>query len=298
MEAKHTFIAGLVQMACSADPADNLRRAVEGIEEAAAAGASVVCLPELFRSRYFCQQEDPAAFDLAETVPGGSTNTLAKVAREQGVWILAPLFEKRAAGLYHNTVAVISAGGELVGRYRKMHVPDDPGYHEKYYFTPGDLGFQTFHSPWGRIGTLICWDQWYPEAARLTVLQGALLLLYPTAIGWLPGEKDGDGPSHREAWLIVQRSHAITNGVYVAAINRTGTEQGAGQAAGIEFWGSSFVCDPLGRVIAEAPTDRELVLLAEIDPDRVESVRREWPFLRDRRIDAYDGLSAQYLDES
>lgn len=298
MEEHHPFKVGLVQMACSAAREDNLERAVEGIQEAASGGAHVVCLPELFRSPYFCQQEDPAAFDLAESIPGDSTNALATIARELGVWVLAPVFEKRTAGVYHNTVAVISAGGDLVGRYRKMHIPDDPGFYEKYYFTPGDLGFQSFQTPWGRVGTLICWDQWYPEAARLTALQGALLLFYPTAIGWLPGEQDRDGTSYRDAWLTVQRAHAIANGVYVATVNRIGTEHSADPRSAIEFWGSSFVCDPLGRVIAEAPVDRESVLLAEIDPARVEAVRREWPFLRDRRIDAYGGLSARFLEES
>lgn len=288
---------GLIQMACSPDPEENLRKAVERIGEAASAGATLVCLPELFRSQYFCQREDHAAFDLAEPVPGPSTDVLAQVAKKHAVVIIAPVFERRAPGLYHNSAAIIDSTGAIVGLYRKMHIPDDPAYYEKFYFTPGDLGFRAFDTAAGRIGTLICWDQWYPEGARLTALQGANVLFYPTAIGWHPDEKEQYGAGQRDAWRTVQRAHAISNGVFVAAVNRVGLEkpaEGAGQ--GIEFWGSSFVCDPFGAIIAEAATGREEILLAEIDLGRVEETRQHWPFLRDRRIDAYKGLDQRFLD--
>ena len=284
-------------MACSSNPRQNLRRATAGIREAARKGAAVVCLPELFRSRYFCQREDSEAFDLAEPIPGPTTQALGNVAQKAKVVLIAPVFERRAAGIYHNSAAVIDANGKLAGLYRKMHIPDDPGYYEKYYFTPGDLGFHAVHTRVGSIAPLICWDQWYPEAARLVALEGAGIIFYPTAIGWHPHEKEAHGAVQRDAWRTVQRGHAIANGVYVVAVNRIGHEEVAG-GAGIEFWGSSFVADPQGVVIAEASTDREEVLLAEIDLAHLEDVRRNWPFLRDRRIDAYQGLEHRYLDSA
>jgi N-carbamoylputrescine amidase len=291
-----SFKVGLVQMAMSADPQDNLDRAASRVEEAAARGAEVVCLPEMFRTPYFCQREDAALFDLAETVPGPSTDRLSRVARKAGVAVVAPVFEKRAAGLYHNSAVVLERDGTVAGLYRKMHIPDDPAFYEKFYFAPGDLGFKAFPLQAGRIGTLICWDQWYPEGARLTALQGASVLFYPTAIGWHPHEKAAQGAAQRDAWRTVQRGHAIANGVYVAAVNRVGLERSAPGEAGLEFWGSSFLCDPFGVVIAEASTDREEILVGEIDPGRIEEVRRGWPFLRDRRIDAYAGLDKRFLD--
>ncbi len=290
------FTIALVQMACAPHPEENLAQAISRVEEAARAGAAIVCLPELFRSQYFCQREDAASFDLAEPVPGPTTEALAKVARAAGVVVIAPVFERRAPGLYHNSVAVIDADGKLAGLYRKMHIPDDPAYYEKFYFTPGDLGFPTFATHAGRLGTLICWDQWYPEAARLAALQGAQVLFYPTAIGWHPEEKATQGAAQLDAWRTVQRGHAISNGVYVAAVNRVGLEK-LGAGAGIEFWGSSFVSDPFGVVIAQAPAEREQLLLAQVDLGRIEAVRRNWPFLRDRRVDAYSGISCRYLDE-
>jgi N-carbamoylputrescine amidase len=290
-----SFRVGLVQMKMSADPAANLERGLAGVREAAGKGAQVVCLPELFRAPYFCQREDAQLFDLAEPVPGPTTEALGAVAREAGVAVVAPLFERRAPGLYHNSAAVIDADGQMLGLYRKMHIPDDPCYYEKFYFTPGDLGFRAFDTRAGRIGTLICWDQWYPEGARLTALQGAAVLFYPTAIGWHPHEKQQHGAAQRDAWRTIQRSHAIANGVYVAAVNRVGHEPNEG-GAGIEFWGSSFLCDPFGVVVAEAAADREEVLVGEVDLGRLEDVRRNWPFLRDRRIDAYAGIDRRFLD--
>jgi N-carbamoylputrescine amidase len=291
------FTIGLVQMAMSADPAANLAKAVAKVREAAAAGAKLICLPELFRSRYFAQREDAALFDLAEPVPGPSTEALAVVARETGSVIIVPVFERRAAGLYHNSAVTLDADGRVAGLYRKMHIPDDPAYYEKFYFTPGDLGFKAVDTKVGRVGTLVCWDQWYPEGARLTALQGASVLCYPTAIGWHPKEKKQVGAEQRDGWRTVQRAHAIANGVYVAAVNRVGLEKPEGGGDGIEFWGSSFVADPFGVVIAEAPVDKETVLLAEIDTARIEEVRRGWPFLRDRRVDAYGGITARFLDQ-
>jgi N-carbamoylputrescine amidase len=291
----NSFKVGLVQMAMSADAAANLDRAVAGVRDAAGAGAEVVCLPELYRSPYFCQREDAALFDLAETVPGPSTEAFARAARDAGVSVVVPIFEKRATGLYHNSAAVIDSTGELLGLYRKMHIPDDPAFYEKFYFTPGDLGFRAFDTRAGRIGTLICWDQWYPEGARLTALQGAAVLFYPTAIGWHPHEKERHGANQREAWRTIQRSHAIANGVYVAVVNRVGHETPPEGGPGLEFWGSSFVCDPFGVVVAEAGQE-ERILVAEIDLARMEDVRRNWPFLRDRRIDAYAGIERRYLD--
>jgi N-carbamoylputrescine amidase len=297
MSLKLKCTAGLVQMSCSPSPDENLQKAAARVEEAAQRGAEIVCLPELFRSQYFCQREDAGLFDLAETVPGPTTEALGKVAKARGVVIVAPLFERRAPGVYHNSAAVIDASGEVVGLYRKMHIPDDPAYYEKYYFTPGDLGFRVFDTQVGRIATLICWDQWYPEGARLAALQGPSILFYPTAIGWHPAEKEQFGTAQRDAWRTIQRGHAIANGVYVAAINRVGFEKTSPASAGLEFWGSTFICDPFGVVLAEASTDREETLLAEIDLARLEDVRRNWPFLRDRRIDAYAGITNRFLEE-
>jgi len=251
----------------------------------------------LFRTQYFCQREDAAFFDLAESVPGPITDALSKVAHQCRVVILAPVFERRAPGLYHNSVAVIDVDGRVAGLYRKMHIPDDPAYYEKFYFAPGDKGFQAFQTSAAKIGTLICWDQWYPEAARLTALQGAEILFYPTAIGWHPSEKAQEGEAQREAWQTIQRGHAIANGVFVAAVNRVGHEKPTDGEDGIEFWGSSFLCDPFGVVLAEASEDKEEVLLAEIDLSRIEEVRRNWPFLRDRRVDAYQGITERFLDD-
>jgi N-carbamoylputrescine amidase len=290
----------LVQMAMAADPAANLATAAAKVREAARAGAQIVCLPELFRSRYFAQVEDPALFELAEPVPGPTTEAMATVARETGCVVIAPVFERRAAGLYHNSAVILDADGRIAGMYRKMHIPDDPAYYEKFYFTPGDLGFKAFDTRAGRVGALVCWDQWYPEGARLTALQGASVLFYPTAIGWHPKEKARYGAEQRDAWRTIQRGHAIANGVYVAAVNRVGLERPTGKQAssdGIEFWGTSFVADPFGVVIAEAPVDAETVLFAEVDPSRITEVRHGWPFLRDRRIDAYDGITARFLDQ-
>ena len=293
---KQRFKVGLVQMAMSNVPAENIEKALAKVAEAAAAGAEVVCLPELFRSPYFCQREDAALFDLAESVPGPSTQALGDAARRAGVVVIAPVFERRAIGLYHNSAVVLDANGEIAGLYRKMHIPDDPCFYEKFYFTPGDLGFKAFDTRAGRIGTLICWDQWYPEGARLTALQGAAVLFYPTAIGWHPAEKAQHGPAQRSAWQTIQRSHAVANGVYVAVVNRIGHERPEPSAPGLEFWGSSFLCDPFGVVLAEAAIDREQVLVGEVDLGRIEEVRRGWPFLRDRRIDAYAGLDRRFLD--
>ncbi len=294
--AHRGFSIGLVQMAAGGDAAARLDAARAGVREAAARGADVICLPELFRSPYFCQREDPAAFDLAEPVPGPSTAALGETARETGAVIVAPLFERRARGLYHNTVAVLGPDGATIGLYRKMHIPDDPGYVEKFYFTPGDTGFRAFDTPFGRIGVLVCWDQWFPEAARLVALRGADVIFCPTAIGWLPGERDGDGPAQRDAWRTAQRAHAIANGVYLAAVNRAGTEKAHPAEPGIAFWGSSFAADPQGIVLAEAGPDGEAVLVARVEPARIEEVRRAWPFLRDRRVDAYGGLTERFLD--
>jgi len=291
-----TFRVGLVQMAMSADPHENLDRAAARVEEAAAKGAQVVCLPELYRTPYFCQREDAALFDLAEPVPGPSSERFAAVARRAGVAVVVPIFERRAPGLYHNSAVILDADGSTAGLYRKMHIPDDPAFYEKYYFTPGDLGFKAFDTRFGRVGTLICWDQWYPEGARLTALQGAAVLFYPTAIGWHPAEKAQHGAAQRDAWRTVQRGHAIANGCYVAAVNRVGHEPGPPGQAGLEFWGTTFLCDPFGVVVAEASTDREEILVAEVDLGRIEEVRRNWPFLRDRRIDAYQGIEKRFLD--
>ncbi len=286
---------GLVQMRCTADPEYNTAIAEEGIRAAAAQGAQIVCLPELFRSLYFCQSEDHAHFALAEPVPGPTTERLGRLAAELGVVIVASLFEKRAEGLYHNTAAVIDADGRYLGKYRKMHIPDDPLFYEKFYFTPGDLGFRVFKTRYARIGVLICWDQWYPEAARLTALRGADLLCYPTAIGWHPAEKAEYGERQHQSWETIQRSHGIANGCYVVSINRTGHE--GDPAGGIEFWGQSFVSDPSGVVLARAPIDQPAVLVTPIDLSAIDVQRTHWPFLRDRRIDAYGDITRRYIDE-
>jgi N-carbamoylputrescine amidase len=290
-----SFRIGLVQTSCSLDPNENVEKTVWKIREAAAQGAQIVCLQELFRSQYFCREENAELFALAESIPGPSTDTLGKVARELKVVIVASLFERRAAGLYHNTAAVLGPDGEIAGLYRKMHIPDDPLYFEKYYFTPGDLGFGNIETPYGRLGVLVCWDQWYPEGARIAALSGADLLVYPTAIGWHPSEKAQYGAAQLDAWLTIQRAHAIANGVFVAAVNRVGYE--GPPEHGLEFWGSSFVADPFGQVIAQASGDREEILIAECDPRRMEEVRRNWPFLRDRRIDAYAPILKRWLDK-
>jgi N-carbamoylputrescine amidase len=288
------FTIGLVQMSCSPDPGENLDKAESRVVEAAGRGAGVICLQELFRSQYFCREEDPRHFDLAETIPGPSTARLGKLARQHNAVIVASLFERRAAGLYHNTAAMLGTDGEIAGLYRKMHIPDDPLYFEKYYFTPGDLGFRNIDTPYGRIATLVCWDQWYPEAARLAALGGAQILFYPTAIGWHPSEKAQYGAAQHDAWRTIQRGHAIANGVYVAAVNRVGFE--GPPERGLEFWGASFVADPFGQVIAEASHHAEEILIVECDPARTEEVRRNWPFLRDRRIDAYAPITSRMLD--
>jgi N-carbamoylputrescine amidase len=282
---------GLVQMRCGEKPADNLDKAVERVRRAARDGADVVCLQELFRSRYFCQTEDVERFQLAEPIPGPTTKVLAKIARERKVVIVASLFEKRAHGLYHNTAVVFDADGRIAGKYRKMHIPDDPLYYEKFYFTPGDLGFQSFATRHGKIGTLVCWDQWFPEGARLTALAGAEILVYPTAIGWLDGEEPAVNESQRDAWETAQRAHAIANGVFVAAVNRVGKE------GNLTFWGNSFVADPFGRVLARASTNAEQTLLVPCDLGRIDEVRTLWPFLRDRRIDSYAAITRRLLDE-
>lgn len=295
---KEKFTVALVQMAMEKNAKNNFKRAAAFIKKAEGAGADVVCLPELFLSPYFCQKEDPAFFKLAETVPGQTTRKLGKLAKKHRVVIIAPLFERRAAGVYHNSAAIIDMDGKIAGLYRKMHIPDDPLYYEKFYFTPGDTGFQVFHTYAGKISTLICWDQWYPEGARLAALQGASILFYPTAIGWHPFEKDTAGHAQRDAWKTIQRSHAIANGVYVAVANRIGHEIPDEGGDGIIFWGTSFICDPQGIVIAEASADKEEIIYGEIDAHLIEETRQNWPFLRDRRIDAYGGITQRFLDKS
>ncbi|HZE71186.1 MAG TPA: carbon-nitrogen hydrolase [Pyrinomonadaceae bacterium] len=281
---------GLVQMSCDIDPKLNLKKAVSMIQSAAAKGAQIVCLQELFRSQYFCQTEDIALFKLAETIPGPSTDELAKVARKNKIVIIASLFEKRAAGVYHNTAVILNADGKIAGKYRKMHIPDDPLYYEKFYFTPGDLGFKTHETAYGKVGALVCWDQWFPEAARLTALSGAQFLFYPTAIGWLPDEQQEVNNAQHSAWETIQRAHAIANGVYVAVVNRVGRE------GELNFWGQSFVADPFGRIIARATPDAEEILLVDCDLDKIDETRQNWPFLRDRRIDFYTPLTARFLE--
>jgi len=290
-----TVTVALVQARASASPEENLARAIGQIGEAARRGANIVCLQELFRSYYFCQVEDHDYFQLAEPIPGPSTEALCAAAREHGVVIIASLFEKRAPGLYHNTAAVIDADGAYLGKYRKMHIPDDPLFLEKFYFTPGDLGFRAWDTRFGRIGVCICWDQWYPEAARLTALRGAQILFYPTAIGWHPDEKAEFGPRQHESWETIQRSHAIANGCFVAVPNRVGHEAPDG-GAGIEFWGQSFIADPSGQVIARASDREEEILIAELSLDELDRQRTHWPFLRDRRIDAYQEIDQRLID--
>jgi len=282
-------------MRCDADPAANLEAAIAFIGEAAGKGAEIVCLPELFRSQYFCQSEDHANFALAEAVPGPTTTRLEQVAREHKVVIVASLFEKRAAGVYHNTAAIIDSDGKFLGKYRKMHIPDDPAFYEKFYFTPGDLGFKAWPTQRGHIGVCVCWDQWYPEAARLTALRGAQLLFYPTAIGWHPAEKEKYGKAQHSSWETMPRSHAIANGCFVAAVNRVGHESPAG-GSGIEFWGQSFLCAPSGEIIAKGSIDQEEIVLADVEWGRVDEHRTHWPFLRDRRIDAYAGIEQRMID--
>ena len=296
MEKIKKFNIGLIQISLSKDININLEKAVEWVIKAAKEGAQVICLPELFRSQYFCQTEDIKNFNLAETIPGQSTSTVSEVAKKYKVSVIVPVFEKRASGLYHNSVVVIDADGNISGTYRKMHIPDDPGYYEKYYFTPGDLGYKNFKTSFGNIGTLICWDQWYPEAARLTSMLGASVIFYPTAIGWHPFEKAEHGKAQYESWLTVQRGHAIANGVYVAAANRVGLEKYSDESAGIEFWGQSFICDPQGIIIAQGSANKEEIIIAEIDPERIEYIRHNWPFLRDRRIDSYQDIIKRFIE--
>jgi len=300
-QASDKFTVGLVQMHCTPDPDDNVKRAVQFVRDAARQGAQVVCLPELFKTQYFCQREDAALFDLAEPIPGPSTEVLTKVAQEAKVAIVASIFEKRARGVYHNTAVMIDSDGKILGLYRKMHIPDDPLYYEKFYFTPGDLGFKAFDTNFGRVGSLVCWDQWYPEGARLTALAGAEVIFYPTAIGWHPSEKEQFGKAQHDAWRTIQRAHAIANGVFVAVVNRVGHETGnirgnEVKGAGLEFWGGSFLCDPFGVVIAEASHNKEEILIGEIDAQKMEEVRRNWPFLRDRRIDSYGAITSRLID--
>jgi N-carbamoylputrescine amidase len=294
-DSSDKLAVGLVQMNMAEGPEVNDAAAERGIREAAAQGAHLICLPELYRSRYFCQSESEATFALAEPVPGPTTERLAALAAELEVCIVASLFERRAAGIYHNTAAVIDASGYL-GKYRKMHIPDDPRYYEKYYFTPGDLGFLRFDTSAGALGVLVCWDQWYPEAARLTAMHGANVLIYPTAIGWHPEERDLRGQAQRESWQVVQRSHAVANGCFVIAVNRVGFEPEPGGDGGIEFWGSSFVAGPDGQVLAEAPGDQAAVVVATLDLGAIERARIAWPFMRDRRIDAYVDLAKRWSD--
>jgi len=293
-KADKTKVA-LVQMKCGPDPKKNFWHAVRWIGHAVKKGAKIVCLPELFRSQYFCQTEEHKNFELAEEIPGESTAALADLAKTVGVVIIASLFEKRRAGVYHNTAAIIDADGKLLGKYRKMHIPDDPLYHEKFYFTPGDLGFQAWDTKRGKIGVCVCWDQWYPEAARLTALRGAEIIFYPTAIGWHPSEKKEFGAAQHNAWETIQRSHAIANGCYVAAANRVGHEAPAG-GDGIEFWGQSFICGPDGEIIAKGSVDKEEIVVGEVDWGWVNEHRTHWPFLRDRRVDAYAGIEQRLLD--
>jgi N-carbamoylputrescine amidase len=301
MPSPTNYRIGLVQMSCGPSPDENLEKAAELVRDAARRGANVVCLPELFRAQYFCQREDTALFDLAEPIPGPSTERLARVAREEKIVIVASLFERRAAGLYHNTAVTLETDGSIGGLYRKMHIPDDPLYYEKYYFTPGDLGYRALDTAFGKIGTLVCWDQWYPEGARITALQGANVLFYPTAIGWHPYEKAEHGAAQYDAWQTIQRAHAIANGVYVGAVNRVGVEHGdvngdRVDGPGLEFWGGSFIADPFGRILAKAAHDKEEILVAEVDLRALEDQRRNWPFLRDRRIDSYQPIVQRFID--
>lgn len=283
---------GLVQMSCTADAKENISKAIEGIRNAATQGAQIVCLQELFTSLYFCDVEAYENFELAEAIPGATTDLLSTVAKETGVVIIASLFEKRAQGLYHNTTAVIDADGTYLGKYRKMHIPDDPAYFEKFYFTPGDLGYKVFDTKFAKIGVLICWDQWYPEAARLTSLMGAEILFYPTAIGWATSQDEATNTEQYNAWQTIQRSHAIANGVHVVSVNRVGFEQDGA----MKFWGGSFVSNPFGTLLAKGSHDHEEVMVTEIDLDKTDSYRTHWPFLRDRRIDSYSEIVKRFID--
>lgn len=293
-ESKPVTLA-LIQAKSDSDPATNLQATLAKVEQSAADGANIVCTQELFATEYFCQSEDHDNFHLAESIPGATTEAFQRLAKRCGIVIVVSLFEKRSAGVYHNSAAVIDADGSLLGIYRKMHIPDDPLYHEKFYFTPGDLGFRAWDTRFGKIGVLICWDQWYPEAARLTAMQGAELLFYPTAIGWHPSEKEKYGEQQRDAWQTIQRSHAVANGCFVASVNRVGHETPVG-GDGIEFWGGSFVAGTSGEILSQAGLD-ESVLLLEVDLGKVDVQRTHWPFLRDRRIDAYSGITKRLLDE-
>ena len=292
------FEVGLVQMSCGDSVSENHDAAVAGIHNAVARGAQIVCLQELFSTPYFCQSQDPARFDLAEEIPGPTTNKFVELARTLNIVLVLPVFERRTVGIFHNSAVVIDRTGEILGVYRKTHIPDDPQFFEKYYFTPGDLGYRVFETSVARIGVLICWDQWYPEAARLTALAGAEVLFYPTAIGWIQTDRNADGVVQQDAWQTVQRSHAITNGVYVAAVNRVGLEydNANGDSGGVQFWGRSFVCDPRGRVIVEAGSNDPQVINATCSRMEIEEYRRNWPFLRDRRVDTYERLTERYID--
>ena len=294
--SRQRFIAGLIQISLGKNAEDNLKKTIFWINKAAKNGANVVCLPELFRSRYFCQTEDIEYFKLAESIPGPSTEAIGKIAKKNKICVIVPLFEKRAPGIYHNSSVLIDIDGKIKSHYRKMHIPDDPAYYEKYYFAPGDLGFKSVKTKYANIGTLICWDQWYPEAARLTALKGSDILFYPTAIGWHPFEKKEQGKAQFESWQTIQRGHAIANGVYVAAVNRIGLEKPSGNSAGIEFWGSSFISDPQGIIVAQASVNKEEIVYGEIDHSRIEYIRHNWPFLRDRRIDAYSDIEKRFID--
>ncbi|MDR3744991.1 MAG: carbon-nitrogen hydrolase [Acidobacteriaceae bacterium] len=319
MTSNSPFRVALIQMACAPSVSENLDHAADLVRSAARDGARLICLPELFRAQYFCQREDHALFALAEPIPGPSTARLAAIVREEKITLVASLFERRAPGLYHNTVAVqdhaSNAPDQIVGTYRKMHIPDDPLFYEKFYFTPGDLGFRSIDTSAGPIGALICWDQWYPEAARITALSGAETLFYPTAIGWHPSEKAEFGAAQYDAWQTIQRAHAIANGVFVCSVNRVGHEHGDvvlsnpdgsrseipgpgdhTSASGLEFWGGSFIADPFGRILAQASHDKEEILTATLDPSLVELTRQHWPFLRDRRIDAYTPITRRFVD--
>lgn len=291
VKRKRSLCVGLVQMSSRPRPEENLKEALQGIRTAAQRGAQIVSLQELFKTPYFPQTEDPRHFALAEPIPGQTTRSLCEAARKEGVVLIASLFEKRAGGICHNTAVVIDHDGTLLGKYRKMHIPDDPGYYEKFYFTPGDLGFQSFQTRFAKVGVLICWDQWFPEAARLSALSGAEIIFYPTAIGWLETEPPRVRAAQQSSWELIQRSHALANGIFVAAVNRVGKERK------IQFWGASFVADPFGQVVARADSIREEILVAECDLAKIERTRESWPFLRDRRIDAYQGLSRRFLDE-
>lgn len=289
MDKKAEVTVALIQMSMSPDPEKNLSKALIKIKEAAAKGAETVCLPELFKSRYFCQEEASENFALAEPIPGTTTSVLSDSAKSNEINIIAGIFEKRARGLYHNSAVLIDSRGKLVGKYRKMHIPDDPNFYEKFYFAPGDLGFSSFNTEHGKLGILICWDQWYPEAARLVALAGAQIIFYPTAIGWLPGEKEST-IQMQDAWETIQRSHGIANGVFIAAVNRVGKE------GKLNFWGSSFVSGPFGDIIAKASKDKEEILIAKCPLGDIDSTRHGWPFLRDRRIDAYSRISSRFID--